>query len=62
MVGVMSVMDFTNLLNVYVDVDVDVDVDSQTNNECLIFHDKAFRADYILRTTTAEPILVMREF
>ena len=54
----MSVMDFTNLLNVY----VDVDVDSQTNNECLIFHNKAFRADYISRTTTAEPILVMREF
>lgn len=56
----MSVIDFTNLLNVY--VDVDVDVDSQTNNECLIFHNKAFRADYISRTTTAEPILVMREF
>ena len=58
MVGVMSVMDFTNLLNVY----VDVDVDSQTINECLIFHNKAFRADYISRTTTAESILVMREF
>lgn len=57
MVGVMSVMDLTNLLNVYVDV-----LDSQTNNKCLISHDKAFRADYISHTTTAGPILVLREF
>ena len=38
-----------------------------TNNECLILHYKAFRADYISRSTkiralSAARILVLREF
>ena len=38
-----------------------------TNNKCLILHHKAFRADYILRSTkigapSAAQILVLREF